>query len=133
MTDSNMLGLSASGVLQNDSAATSPFRHALVELHEEMGIDENDIEPNATQLLGVAREFHRAGKPEMYFLFRAKHSLDRMKAIVQERKGIDSWEAAKSVWVKIESAKLEELKNQYTLQPSARIGLWLLLNNQEKI
>lgn len=131
MTDSNMLGLSASGVLQNEGAATSPFHHALVELHEEMGISEEDIETDATRLLGIAREFHRAGKPEMYFLFRAKHSLARMTEIVQQRKGVDAWEATQSMWIKVESERMEDLKDVYMLQPSARIGLWLLLRNKE--
>lgn len=127
ITDRGLWGLSASGTLQNDGQDTSPFDHILTELAEETGLDEEFIDLDSLRLLGIAREFHRAGKPEFYFVVNARASLSQIKAWVEQRMGIDAWESVRSDWLDISSELALQQLLQRRLQPSARIGLWFLM------
>lgn len=127
ITDQGLWGLSASGTLQNDGHATSPFDHILAELTEETGLDEHYIDLGSLRLLGIAREFHRAGKPEFYFTVNARKSLPETKARVDRRTGIDAWESVRSDWLNVRSEYALQQLEERRLQPSARIGLWFLI------
>lgn len=126
ITDRGLWGLSASGTLQNDGPHTSPFGHILTELAEETGLDEDFIDPDSLRLLGIAREFHRAGKPEFYFVVNARKSLVQTKARIDRRAGVDAWESMRSDWLDIRSERALQQLQERRLQPSARIGLWFL-------
>jgi hypothetical protein len=126
ITDSGLWGLSASGTLHNDGYATSPFDHVLTELAEETGLEGDFVDADSLRLIGIAREFHRAGKPEMYFVVRGRRSLVETQERVSRRLGADAWEAVRSDWLALASpAQLATLQD-HRLQPSAQIGLWFL-------
>lgn len=127
ITDQGLWGLSASGTLKNEGANTSPFDHILAELAEETGLDGHFVDPESLRLLGIAREFHRAGKPEFYFVVHARRTLAETKAWVDRRTGVDAWEAVRSDWLDVGSQSAVQRLLERRLQPSARIGLWFLM------
>ena len=127
ITDSGLWGLSASGTLENDGPHTSPFDHILLELAEETGLTDEFVDTGSLRLIGIAREFHRAGKPEMYFAVRGRRNLADTKAWVARRTGVDAWEAVRSYWVPLADESHWQQLNDRQLQPSARIGLWFML------
>lgn len=126
VTDSGTWGLSAAGILQNAGANTSPFDHILTELVEETGLGADFVDVDSLRLIGIAREFHRAGKPEMYFLVKGHRSLAETQARVNERQGTDAWESVRSDWLPIAGNPQLWPLQERRWQPSARIGLWFL-------
>ena len=129
VTDAGLLGLSASGVLDDEGEKTSPFRQALRELEEEMGIGAEHLNLESIHLIGIVREFARAGKPEMYVLVKAKSGTEELDSLISSKKGIDSWESAAHSWLALDEPNaIQDVSAHYRLQPSARIGLYLLDN-----
>jgi hypothetical protein len=122
-----MLDLSASGVLAFEGDKTDPFRHVLTELEEEAGLGADDVDVDSLRLIGLSREHRRAGKPDLFFTVQGRRSLDDLKSIVAQRRGVDSDESAYQLWLPIATlAASPTLLLDFPMSPVVQTGLWLL-------
>lgn len=123
-TDNGMLDVSVSGALEFRGNDTSLFEQALVEIYEELGLER--VNSNDLRLIGICREHHRAGKPEVFFLVNLEGSLEQLRAELLKTLAQDAWESSKRIWVDLQGDKLRNLVNSSLIQPSAKIGVWCL-------